>query len=64
MHSTTYNAFGEETLTAIVAIEVALEEEFEKKSKNLQNLLETGFKNFLRDTNFFIHLLAWGHYMV
>ena len=43
MHSTTYNAFGEETLTAIVAIEVALEEEFEKKSKNLQN-----YKNILQ----------------
>ena len=53
MHSTTYNAFGEETLTAIVAIEVALEEEFEKKSKNLQNLLETGFKKLSERYKFF-----------
>ena len=60
MHSTTYNAFGEETLTAIVAIEIALEEEFEKKSKNLQNLLETGFNKLSERYKFFYSFAGMG----
>ena len=39
MHSTTYNAFGEETYTAIVAIEIAIEENFQKKSNNIGEIL-------------------------
>ena len=60
MHSTTYNAFGEETFTAIVAIEIALEEEFEKKSKNLQNLLEIGFKKLSEKYKFFHSFAGMG----
>jgi putrescine aminotransferase len=45
MHSTTYNGFGEETYTALVALEVALAENFEKRAKDIGSTFEDGLTN-------------------
>ena len=45
LHSTTYNGFGEETVTAIEAINITLEDDYVSKSKNIYNILHTGLKN-------------------
>jgi len=45
LHSTTYNGFGEETVTAIEAINIIIEEDYVSKSKNIYNILNTGLKN-------------------
>lgn len=39
MHSTTYNGFGEETITAIEAINIMIEEDFSSRSKEIYNYL-------------------------
>ena len=38
IHSTTYNAFGEECATAIEAINIAVEENYPLKAKNNGNI--------------------------
>ncbi|MBF0106967.1 MAG: aminotransferase class III-fold pyridoxal phosphate-dependent enzyme [Deltaproteobacteria bacterium] len=42
MHSTTYNGFGEETVTAIEAINVMIEEDYVGKSKHIYKVLNAG----------------------
>lgn len=44
MHSTTYNGFGEEAYTALVSIEVAIEENFEEKSKKINATIQKGLQ--------------------
>jgi putrescine aminotransferase len=45
LHSTTFNGFGEETATAIEAINIIIEENYVKKSKEIFNILNTGLIN-------------------
>lgn len=40
IHSTTYNAFGEESLTALEAVNIAVEDNYPKKAKNIGKLIE------------------------
>ncbi len=49
MHSTTYNAFGEETYSALVAIEVAIEENFQEKSKNIEKAFNLNLDRIKND---------------
>ena len=44
LHSTTFNALGEETLTAIEAVNIIVEENYVSKSKNIYNILNSGLK--------------------
>ncbi|MAF25986.1 aspartate aminotransferase family protein [bacterium] len=44
IHSTTYNGFGEETITAMEAINIMVEEDFVSKSKNIHHHLNQGLK--------------------
>lgn len=44
LHSTTYNGFGEETITAIEAINIIIEEDYVGKSKRIYNCLNPGLK--------------------
>ena len=41
IHSTTYNAFGEETITAIEAVNIAVEDKYPEKAKNIGNIIST-----------------------
>ena len=45
LHSTTFNGFGEETITAIEAINIIVEEEFEKKSIQVGEYIEKSLLN-------------------
>ena len=42
LHSTTYNGFGEETITAIEAIDIIIEDDYVSKSKHIYSKLNTG----------------------
>jgi len=42
LHSTTYNGFGEETLTAIEAINIIIEDDYVSKSKHIFNKINPG----------------------
>ncbi len=42
LHSTTFNALGEETMTAIEAINIIIEDNYLKKSKEIFNILNPG----------------------
>lgn len=44
LHSTTYNGFGEETITAIEAINVMIEDNFESKSLDLEKNIRDGLQ--------------------
>ena len=41
IHSTTYNAFGEEAVTAIEAVNIAVEDKYPEKAKEIGNLIKT-----------------------
>lgn len=45
LHSTTYNAFGEECITALEAIKIVVEDDYVGKSKNIQQRLTNGLNN-------------------
>jgi len=45
LHSTTYNAFGEECITAMEAINIVVEDDYVGKSKRIQQLLSSGLKS-------------------
>jgi putrescine aminotransferase len=45
LHSTTFNGLGEETATAIEAINIIIEDNYVKKSKEIFNILNTGLIN-------------------
>ena len=42
LHSTTFNALGEETITAIEAINIMMDDNYSKKSKEIFNILNPG----------------------
>ena len=42
LHSTTFNAFGEETITAIEAINILIEDDYVKKSKKIFDIINPG----------------------
>ena len=44
LHSTTFNALGEETITAIEAINILIEENYVEKSKKIYEILNNGLK--------------------
>lgn len=44
LHSTTYYGFGEETFTAIEAVNVVVEEDFPAKARDLERLLQPGLE--------------------
>lgn len=44
LHSTTFNALGEETVTAIEAINILVEENYVEKSKKIFEILNSGLK--------------------
>lgn len=37
LHSTTYNGFGEETITALESVNICIEEDYDSKSKNIHS---------------------------
>ena len=41
IHSTTYNAFGEEAVTALEAVNIAVEDKYPEKAKEIGNLIKT-----------------------
>ena len=45
LHSTTYNGFGEECITAIEAINIVVEDDYVGKSKRIGKLLSRGLKD-------------------
>ncbi|MBF0104008.1 MAG: aminotransferase class III-fold pyridoxal phosphate-dependent enzyme [Deltaproteobacteria bacterium] len=45
LHSTTYNGYGEETVTAIEAINIIIEEDYVSKSKHIGQVLHAGLNN-------------------
>ena len=45
LHSTTFNGLGEETATAIEAINIIIEDNYIDKSKEIFNILNSGLKN-------------------
>jgi putrescine aminotransferase len=45
LHSTTFNGLGEETLTAIEAINTLIDENFVTKSKNIYKIVNSGLNN-------------------
>ena len=45
LHSTTFNGLGEETFTAIEAINTLIDENYEEKSKNIFKILNSGLNN-------------------
>ena len=47
LQTTTYYGFGEETVTAIEAINIIKEENFEDKAKNIQSLLKPELNRLL-----------------
>ena len=47
LQTTTYYGFGEETVTAIEAINIIIEEKFENKAKNIQSLLKPKLNRLL-----------------
>ena len=47
LQTTTYYGFGEETVTAIEAINIIKEEKFEDKAKNIQSLLKPELKRLM-----------------
>ena len=56
IHSTTYNAFGEESLTALEAVNIVVEDEYPKKAKNIGKnikdkliLLKQKYPNFIKE---------------
>ena len=44
LHSTTFNGLGEETATAMEAINIIIEENFVENSKNIYEFLNSGLK--------------------
>lgn len=44
LHSTTFNALGEETITAIEAINILVEDGYVERSKKLHQMLQTGLQ--------------------
>jgi putrescine aminotransferase len=44
LHSTTYNGFGEETITAIEAINIVVEEDYVARSEEIYDRLNTGLR--------------------
>ena len=50
LHSTTYNGFGEETITAIEAINIVIEEEFIEKGKVVENRIKTEILPLVKDS--------------
>ncbi len=56
IHSTTYNAFGEESLTALEAVNIVVEDEYPKKAKDIGKnirdkliLLNQKYPNFIKE---------------
>ena len=47
LHSTTYNGFGEETITAMKAIEIIIRDDYVKKSKDIFNYLNPRLKDLM-----------------
>jgi putrescine aminotransferase len=45
LHTTTYNGFGEESITALAALNILAEKEFKNKVEELSNLLTSKLKN-------------------
>jgi len=45
IHSTTYNAFGEESITAIEAINIAVEENFPEKAREIGRIIRNNLQN-------------------
>jgi len=45
IHSTTYNAFGEETITALEAVNIAVEDDYPERGKIIGNLIYKNLKN-------------------
>ncbi len=45
LHSTTYYGFGEETATAIEAVNVVVEEDFPARARDIERILRPGLKN-------------------
>ena len=45
IHSTTYNAFGEETITALEAVNIAVEDKYPEKARDIGNLINTNLNN-------------------
>lgn len=48
LHSTTFNGFGEECITAIEAINIIVEDDYVGKSKRIHDRLSNGLKNLQR----------------
>ncbi len=46
IHSTTYNAFGEETVTAIEAINIVIEENYQEKAKKIGQFIRSKLEKF------------------
>ncbi len=44
LHSTTYNGFGEETITAIEAVNIIIEDDYVSKSKHIHEVLNSGLR--------------------
>ena len=51
LHSTTFNGFGEECITAIESIKILKKEKFNLKAQNIQNLITKNFKNLKNNNN-------------
>ncbi len=47
LHSSTFNALGEETITAIEAVNILIEEDYIKKSKNIFNIINPKLKELM-----------------
>lgn len=45
LHSTTYNSFGEECITAIEALNIIIEEGYSKKAENIEKIIKPLLKN-------------------
>ena len=47
LHSSTFNALGEETITAIEAVNIVIDEEYTKKSKEIFNIINPRLKELM-----------------
>jgi putrescine aminotransferase len=47
LHSSTFNALGEETITALEAVNIIIDENYEEKSKNIFNIINPELKKLM-----------------
>lgn len=55
LHSTTYNGFGEETITAMKAIEIIIKDNYQNKSKNIYKYLNPKLNHLMEKYPKLIH---------